>query len=233
MIFIHLYRPVKADSDNHPGIPAFTGDTDMAIQGYNGTYASPYPLQSGYATVVPSTPAPQQAPSYPPNPRPADQLSLGSAAAIPAAFRVAQVRNNAALFNARAGGFFKPTFGSTLIATLNPVSLFKSSAFSALFSFPIAVLANLPELRNGNQTMRQFTTAVVADGLAYTATSTMGAVGGALLAALVPVPFLAGIVGMAGAIGIGALMGQAYDRTMRPKFHQDIGAQLSSAGWFS
>ncbi len=205
----------------------------MAIQGYNGSYASPYPPPGGYATVIPSAPVPQPGTSYPPNPRPADQLSLGAAASIPAAMRVAQIRNNAALFNARAGGFFKPTFGSTLISTLNPVSLLKSSAFGALFSFPLAALANLSELRNGNQTMRQFTTAVVADGLAYTATSTIGAVGGALLAALVPVPFLAGLVGMVGAIGIGALMGQAYDRSVRPQFHQDIGAQLTSAGWFN
>ena len=205
----------------------------MAIQGYNGSTASPYSPLGAYAPVAQTSPAPLPTTSYPPNTRPADQLSLGTAASIPAAFRVAQVRSNAALFNARSGGFFKPTFGSTLISALNPLSLLKSSAFSALFSFPIAVMANLPALRNGNQTTRQFTTAVVADGLAYTATSTLGAVGGALLAAIVPVPFLAGVVGMIGAVAIGSLMGQAYDQTIRPQFHQDVGAQLTAAGWFS
>jgi hypothetical protein len=206
----------------------------MAIQGYNGAYSTPYAPSYPNAGMVPppSTPQPQGTP-YPPNPRPADQLNLGTAASIPAALRVGQVRSNAALFNARAGGYFKPTFGSTLVATLNPLSLVKSSLFSALFAVPIAIMANLPQLRNGNLTTKQFTTAVVADGLAYTATSTIGAIGGGLLAAHVPVPFLAGALGMVGAIAIGALLAQGYDQTMRPTFHQDVGAQLTAAGWFN
>lgn len=168
--------------------------------------------------------------SYPPNSRPAAPPPVGLAAGAPAAVRIPQMRQAAAISSAKAGGMYQTTFGGVLKQILSPFSLFKTAGLSALLSFPLAAFSNFQDLQQGNLTKKQFAVNTVADGFAYTVSGTLGSVVGAVVGTLIPIPFLGTALGMLGGIAVGSLLGKLYDDQVRPHFRANVDSTLTQAG---
>lgn len=167
--------------------------------------------------------------SYPPNSRPAPP-AMGLAAGAPAAVRIPQMRQAAAVSTLKAGGAYQTTLGGMIKQILSPFALVKTAGLSALISFPLAAFSNFQDLQQGNLTRKQFAVNTVADGFAYTAAGTLGSVVGAVVGTLIPIPFLGTALGMLGGIAVGSLLGKLYDEQVRPHFRANVDTTLTQAG---
>lgn len=122
----------------------------------------------------------------------------------------------------------RPTFGSALMQALNPLNLFRSLKFGAIVSFPLAFIQNFIDHKNGKISQQQMLAGTVADGIGYTVAGSLGTIVGGLIGSIVP--FGGTLIGMLVGGGVGILLGNLYDQTLKPSFTKDIEAKMFGGG---
>ena len=134
-----------------------------------------------------------------------------------AAFSAVKGSSDAGLaLRAGANGLqgLKPTFGAALWQTLNPMNIFRSLKFGALISFPLALIQNFLDMKDGKINQQQMLAGTVADGVGYTVAGTVGTMIGGLVGSIVP--FGGTLIGMLVGGGVGILLGEFYDKMFKP-----------------
>lgn len=144
-----------------------------------------------------------------------------------AAFSAVKGSSDAGLaLRAGANGLqgLRPTFGAALWQTLNPMNIFRSLKFGALISFPLALIQNFLDMKDGKINQQQMLAGTVADGVGYTVAGTIGTMVGGLVGSIVP--FGGTLVGMLVGGGVGILLGEFYDKMFKPDFRKTVEAKM-------